>query len=307
MRATRPETVRARRTARLAAATLLGAWLAAGSGAADPSPAAPSAPPPAAARELIVATTTSAQDSGLLDVLVPDFERRTGYTVKVVAVGTGQALQMGEGGNADVLLVHAPAAEKAFMAAGHGVDRRLVMHNDFVLVGPRADPARVKGLPAAAEALRKIAAAGATFVSRGDDSGTHTAELALWQAAGVRPAPPWYEQSGQGMGPTLIIASEKDAYALADRGTYLALAKRLRLDVLVERDRALLNVYHVITVNPARHAGAPAINATGARLFSDYLTSVDTQAVINRFGADRYGQPLFVGDAHRTDADLGLR
>ena len=265
---------------------------------AAPAPTAPANP------NLILATTTSLQDSGLLDVLIPRFEQQTGYAVKAIAVGTGAALKMGEQGNADVLLVHAPAAEKAFMAGGFGADRRLVMHNDFVIVGPPADPAAVRGVPRAAEALRKIAAAGAMFVSRGDNSGTHQVELALWQQAGLAPAGrPWYLESGQGMGATLRLASEKRAYTLSDRGTYLANQADLELAILAEGDAALLNVYHVIVVNPARW---PQVNHAGATAFADFLRAPATQEIIRTFGVDRYGRPLFVPDADKTDADLGL-
>lgn len=263
-----------------------------------PAPTAPGNP------NLILATTTSTQDSGLLDVLIPRFEQQSGYRVKTVAVGTGAALKMGEQGNADALLVHAPAAEKAFMAGGFGADRRLVMHNDFVLVGPAADPVGTRGLTRAAEALRKIAAAGATFVSRADNSGTHQMELQLWQVAGVAPAGrPWYLESGQGMGATLKLASEKAAYTLTDRGTYLANRANLQLVILVEGDTMLLNVYHVMIVN---HEKWPNTNRAAATAFADFLTSPATQELIRTFGADKYGQPLFVPDADKTDADLGL-
>ncbi len=269
--------------------------------ACRPAHLAPTAP---GDPNLILATTTSTQDSGLLDVLIPRFEQQTGYRVKTVAVGTGAALKMGEQGNADVLLVHAPEAEEAFMAAGFGADRRLVMHNDFVLVGPAADPAGIRGIARAVEALRKIAAAGATFVSRGDNSGTHQVELALWQQAGVAPAGrPWYLESGQGMGATLKLASEKAAYTLTDRGTYLANRANLQLVILVEGDTMLLNVYHVMIVN---HEKWPNTNRAAATAFADFLTSPATQELIRTFGADKYGQPLFVPDADKTDADLGL-
>ncbi|PIZ25151.1 MAG: tungsten ABC transporter substrate-binding protein, partial [Chloroflexi bacterium CG_4_10_14_0_8_um_filter_57_5] len=250
------------------------------------------------------ATTTSTQDSGLLDVLIPLFEQQTGYKVQTVAVGTGAALKMGEEGNADVLLVHAPSSEKTFMDNGFGSDRRLVMHNDFVIVGPADDSAGTKGAATAVEAFQKIAAAGATFVSRGDDSGTNKMELSLWQTAAIDPAgQAWYVESSQGMGATLTITSEKDAYTLTDRATYLANKANLQLEILVEGDPALLNVYHVIIVN---HEKWPNSNLEGAMAFADFIVSPATQEVISTFGLDKYGQPLFFSDADKTDADLGL-
>ena len=277
---------------------------------AAPPTVAPTAPPtekPAPTNpELILATTTSTQDSGLLDVLVPMFEDQTGYKVKVVAVGTGQALQMGQEGNADVLLVHAPSSEKTYMDGNYGKDRMLVMHNDFIIVGPAADPAGIKGGAVAVDAFKKIAESAASFVSRGDKSGTNTKELALWKSAGLDPAgkkPAWYIESGQGMGATLTIASEKEAYTLTDRATFLANKSNLQLDLLVEKDNALLNVYHVITVNPDLW---PKVNFEGATAFADWLISAPTQDVIREFGVKEYGQPLFIPDADKTDADLGL-
>lgn len=262
------------------------------------------APEPPANPTLILATTTSTQDSGLLDELVPVFQDQTGYTVQTVAVGTGAALAMAEEGNADVLLVHAPASEKALMEAGWGKDRFLVMHNDFVFVGPADDPAGIKGAPTAAETLQKIADAGADFISRGDDSGTHKMELSLWGKTTAAPAgQAWYIESGQGMGATLTIASEKLAYTLTDRATYLANKENLDLEILVEGDAALLNVYHVITVNPDKW---PKSNYDGAIAFAKFMTDPATQAVIGEFGVDKFGQPLFFPDADKTDADLGL-
>lgn len=255
--------------------------------------------------ELILATTTSTQDSGLLDVLIPLFETETGYSVQTIAVGSGQAMKMGEEGNADVLLVHAPASEVAFMENGFGKDRALVMHNDFIIVGPASDPAGIKG-KAVTDALKLISAGSGTFVSRGDDSGTHKAELALWKKAGLDPKvamPVWYLESGQGMGATLTIASEKNAYTLIDRATYLANNANLQLEVLVEGDKALLNVYHVITVNPDKW---PKANYDGALAFLKFMTDPSTQKVIGQFGVDKYGQQLFIPDADKTDADLGL-
>lgn len=254
-------------------------------------------------REIILATTTSTYDSGLLDELIPLFESQTGYIVKTVAVGTGKALQMGEDGNADVLLVHAPAAEKELMDGGSGAERLLVMHNDFVIVGPAEDPAGIKGTSSAAEALGKIQTQGATFVSRGDDSGTHKKELSLWAEADTSLQGDFYLESGQGMGQTLRIASEKSAYTMTDRATYLATRDDLNLDILVEGDPVLLNVYHVITVNPEKWLD---INYDGATSFATFLVMPETQAAISMFGVDKFGQPLFFPDADRTDADLGL-
>lgn len=263
-----------------------------------PAPAAPANP------NLILATTTSTQDSGLLDVLVPMFEQQTGYTVQTVAVGTGAALKMAEEGNADVLLVHAPASEKALMEAGWGKDRFLVMHNDFVIVGPADDPAGIKGTPTAVEAFQKIADAGANFITRGDDSGTNKMEISLWGKTSSDPnGQAWYIDSGQGMGATLTITSEKQAYTLTDRATYLANKVNLSLDILVEGDAALLNVYHVITVNPEKW---PKSNYDGAIAFAKFMTDPATQTVIGDFGVDKFGQPLFFPDADKTDADLGL-
>ncbi len=254
---------------------------------------------------LILATTTSTQDSGLLDVLVPLFETGTGYTVQTIAVGSGQAMKMGEEGNADVLLVHAPASEVTFMDNGFGKDRALVMHNDFIIVGPADDSAAIKGLPVLA-AFKTIYKKGANFVSRGDDSGTHKAELNLWKKADLDPkgaVPAWYLETGQGMGASLTVASEKSAYILTDRATYLANKANLQLDILVEGDQSLLNVYHVIAVNPDKW---PKVNYDGAITFIKFMTQPTTQEIIGKFGVDKYGQPLFYPDADKTDADLGL-
>ncbi|MGB7875440.1 MAG: substrate-binding domain-containing protein [Anaerolineales bacterium] len=253
---------------------------------------------------LILATTTSTQDSGLLDELVPMFQEQSGYTVQTVAVGTGAALAMAEDGNADVLLVHAPASEKALMEAGWGKDRFLVMHNDFVIVGPADDPAAIQGTPTAVEAFQKIADAGAEFITRGDDSGTNKMEFSLWGQTAADPnGQAWYTDSGQGMGATLTITSEKQAYTLTDRATYLANKENLELEILVEGDAALLNVYHVMTVNPEKW---PKSNYAGALAFANFMTNADTQALIAEFGVDKFGQPLFFPDADKTDADLGL-
>jgi tungstate transport system substrate-binding protein len=267
-----------------------------------PTQAAVQATQPAI-KDLILATTTSTQDSGLLDVLVPMFEQQTGYVVKTVAVGTGAALQMGQQGNADVLLVHAPASEIPLVQQGYVNDRRLVMHNDFVIVGPSNDPAGIKGTKTAAEAFKKISTAGAGFISRGDDSGTNKMELTLWKSTSITPQGNWYSESGQGMGATLKIASEKQAYTLTDRATYLANKAVLDLDILVEGDPALLNVYHVMVVNPEKF---PKVNHAGAVAFADFITSPATQDVIGKFGVDKFGQPLFFPDAGKTDAELGV-
>lgn len=253
---------------------------------------------------IILATTTSTQDSGLLDDLLPRFEKATGYAVKTIAVGSGQALAMGKRGEADVLLVHSPEAEQALVAEGSGVNRRLVMHNDFVLVGPPADPAGV-ARHTAMEALRRIAATKALFLSRGDNSGTHAQERKLWQAASLEPeGQPWYQQTGLGMGQTLAIAADKGAYTLSDRGTYLALRQKLGLPILHEGDPTLRNVYHVIEVNGARF---PKVNAAGARAFADFLVSKEAQQRIKEFGIACYGSPLFFPDAVVPQAGAGRR
>lgn len=254
-------------------------------------------------KNLILATTTSTQDSGLLDVLIPVFEKKTGYFVKTISVGSGQAMAMGQKGEADVLLVHSPAAERKFMAEGFGVNRRLVMHNDFIVVGPAQDPAKIKGTKSTPEAFKKIASAGALFLSRGDNSGTNAKEKEVWKAAGINPdGQKWYQQTGLGMGQTLNVASEKDGYTLADRGTYLAMKKNLRLNILMEGDAILLNIYHVIEVNPAKW---PKVNVAGSKAFSDFVVAKDTQAIIKTFGVDKYGSPLFFPDAGKKEEDLG--
>ncbi|HET6490739.1 MAG TPA: substrate-binding domain-containing protein [Syntrophales bacterium] len=256
-----------------------------------------------AQKNIIMATTTSTQDSGLLDVLLPIFEKKTGYFVKTIAVGSGQAMAMGQKGEADVLLVHSPAAEQKFIAEGYGVNRRLVMHNDFIILGPPADPARIKGLKKASEGFKKIAGTASLFVSRGDNSGTHSKEKEIWKAAGINPSgQKWYQETGLGMGQTLGVAAEKKGYTLADRGTYLALKKGLGLDILVEGDGILLNIYHVIEVNPQKW---PKVNVAGAKAFSDFMVSKETQAVIKTFGVDKYGSPLFFPDAGKKVEDLG--
>jgi len=254
-------------------------------------------------KALILATTTSTQDSGLLDVLIPMFEKKTGYFVKTIAVGSGQAMAMGQKGEADVLLVHSPAAEKKFVAAGYGINRRIIMHNDFVIVGPPADPAKIKGTKKAAAGFQKIASAKALFLSRSDKSGTHSKEMAIWKSAAIKPeGQKWYQQTGLGMGRTLSVASEKNGYTLSDRGTYLALKKNLHLDILVEGDGILLNVYHVVEINPAKW---PKVNAAGAKAFSDFMVSPEAQAVIKTFGIEKFGSPLFFPDAGKKEEEVG--
>lgn len=258
---------------------------------------------PPANPTIIMASTTSTGDSGLMDVLIPVFQQKTGYVIKPIYVGSGAAMTMGERGDADVLLVHAPESEVKFMQARHGTDRKLVMHNDFIIVGPASDPAGIKGMPSAIEALKKIASSKATFISRGDNSGTDQLEKKLWKTAAIEPkGQSWYQESGQGMGATLSIASEKTAYTITDRATFLARQAGLSLVLLAEKDPVLLNVYHVILVLPAK---TPRINAAGAKAFSDFLISSDAQDIIKRFGVEKYGQPLFSPDFGKTEAELG--
>lgn len=251
---------------------------------------------------VILSTTTSTQDSGLLDVLVPLFERQTGYSVKTIAVGTGQALALAGRGEADVVLAHAPALEKKYIADGKMLNRRLVMYNDFVIIGPAEDPAKIQRMTKAADAMKAIASTGSRFVSRGDNSGTHNLEKELWKLAGVEPQTGWYIESGQGMGATLGIADDRKAYTLTDRGTYLAFQKRVRLPILLEGDRPLLNLYSVMEVNPAN---GPKVNTAGGKAFADFMVSADVQRVIKTFGVDKYGQPLFVPVAGTKEEDVG--
>jgi tungstate transport system substrate-binding protein len=247
-----------------------------------------------AKRSIILATTTSTQDSGLLDAIVPRFEKERGIEVKVIAVGTGAALRMAASGDADVVLVHAPDAERKYVESGDLIDSRLVMHNDFVVVGPPNDPAGVKTVKNAADAMRAIAARG-VFISRGDDSGTHAAELALWAAVRVDPKSLGRrEETGQGMGATLSIADQKRAYTLTDRGTFLSLRKRLGLTIAFEGDPTLRNIYHVYAVNPAKHSKA---RRGEARAFIDFLVSPPIQQAIGAFKRDVYGESLFFPDA----------
>ena len=255
-------------------------------------------------KTVILATTTSTQDSGLLDVLVPQFEKESGLQVKTISVGSGQAMKMGEKGEADVLLVHSPEAEKKFMADGFGASRRLVMHNDFVIVGPAADPAGVRKAAGSADALKRVARSGALFASRGDNSGTHAKEKGLWKTAGINPeGQKWYQQSGLGMGQTLNVAAEKKGYTLTDRATFLALKKSLGLVILGEGDTKLLNIYHVIEINPLRW---PKVNAADGKLFADFMISSKAQEIIGSFGTGKFGAPLFFPDAGKKPAALGL-
>lgn len=253
---------------------------------------------------VILATTTSTRDSGLLDVLVPMFEQQTGYQVKPVSVGSGAALVMGSRGEADVLLVHAPEAERLWMAEDYGTERLLVMHNDFVILGPPDDPAGLRGAGSAVAALGRIAETGVTWISRDDHSGTDQLEKHLWRELGRDPKEmAWYVVSGQGMGATLTLADQKRAYTLADRATYLAHRAALELSVLVEGDRRLLNVYHVMPINPTRFPQL-AINAEGGRAFAQFLVGLEAQQVIAKFGSEKYGQPLFVPDAGKAGDEL---
>ena len=264
------------------------------------APCRPLAPLAAQSRDVILATTTSTRDAGLLDSLLPVFERETRYHVKVIAVGSGQALAMGRRGDADVVLSHAPEAERVLVDSGYFVRRRLVMHNEFLVVGPAADPAGLRGLSDAVAALRRLVERRAPFVSRGDQSGTHQREQLLWKRTGI--APPtrdgWYVESGQGMGATLQLADEKRAYTLTDRATYLAWRDKLQLVPMVEGDSLLYNVYHVLELNPKN---AARVNLTGGRALADFFVAPETQALIAGFGKARFGQSLFVPDAGKPD------
>jgi tungstate transport system substrate-binding protein len=253
-------------------------------------------------RNVILSTTTSTQDSGLLDVLVPVFEKQSGYSVKTISVGTGQSLALAAKGDADVALVHAPSLEKKYVAEGKLQNRRLVMYNDFVIIGPKDDPAKIASLKSADAVLKAIEGAKAPFVSRGDNSGTHNLEKSLWKTAGIQPKGSWYIESGQGMGATLGIAQERNAYTITDRGTYLALQKRVTLPILVEGDRALLNIYSVMEVNPAN---GPRVNAAGGKAFADFMVSPQAQKMIKSFGVEKFGQPLFVPVAGKREEELG--
>jgi tungstate transport system substrate-binding protein len=259
----------------------------------------PAAAPTRASGELILGSTTTTQDTGLLDVLVDAFEERTGYSVKLITGGSGQIIEQASRGDIDALLVHSPAAEKRFVEEGGGIERTLVMHNDFVVIGPDADPAAVRLAASASDAFSKIATAGGPFVSRGDDSGTHVKELAIWDAADVDPAgESWYAETGQGQAATMQIANQRQAYALTDRGTYLAQRDNLDLVIVYEGDTILLNVYHALLVNPANHDD---INEAAGRAFIEFITSDEIQALIGEFGVEEFGEPLFTPDAGKPE------
>jgi tungstate transport system substrate-binding protein len=274
-----------------------------------------SAPPtttggPPANPDLIMASTTSTRDSGLMDVLIPVFEQKTGYKMKPVYVGSGAAMALGQQGNADVLLVHSPAAEVAFMAGGYGINRRLIMHNDFIIVGQPLDPARISGMTSATAALSTIASLRATFYSRGDNSGTDALEKSLWAKIGITVAdnsttnPKWYIQGGAGTGmlDLLRLVSDKGGYTITDRATFVANQSTLALKIMVQGDPVLLNIYHVIQVNPDKF---PKVNAAGAKAFSDFMVDPATQKLIADYGKEKYGQALFFPDAGKTEAELG--
>ena len=256
---------------------------------------------PAQSRDIVLATTTSVRDAGLLDHLLPPFERATGYTVKVVAVGSGQAMELGRRGEADILILHDPASEERFVADGFGIERRALMHNEFLLVGPDTDPARARGLDVVS-AFRAIARSGTAFVSRGDRSGTHAKELAIWAAAGITPADPWYRESGQGMGATLLIADQLRACTLTDVATFLGHRYPLDLAILVEGDTLLRNPYHVIRANPARF---PRVNAEGATALWSYLLAPETQREIGEFRREELGRAIFVPDGMTVEDGRG--
>jgi tungstate transport system substrate-binding protein len=257
----------------------------------------------AASKNVILSTTTSTQDSGLLEVLVPLFEKKSGYSVKTISVGTGQALELAAKGEADVALVHAPSLEKKYVAAGKLLNRRLVMYNDFIILGPADDPAKIKSTKSSMEALKRIAGGQSRFVSRGDNSGTHNLEKSLWKLAGVESKGSWYIESGQGMGATLGIANDRNAYTISDRATYLAFRKRVALAILLEGDKPLLNVYSVMEVNPAN---GPRINTAGGKAFADFMVSPEAQSAIKTFGVEKFGQALFIPVAGKREEDLGV-
>jgi len=245
---------------------------------------------------IILSTTTSTQDSGLLDFLLPIFTEETGIEVKTIAVGTGKALQMGRDGEADVLLVHSKADEIKFVEEGYGTERRDVMYNDYILVGPKDDPLNLKtDYPNnILEGLKRIAEKEAVFVSRGDDSGTHKKELSIWKAANIEPSGAWYLEAGAGMGDVLKITSEKQGYTISDRGTYLSMRDVLDLEIIIEGDENLFNQYGVIPVNPEKN---PHVNIDAAIEFMNWITSDRVQDLIKEFGVEEYGQPLFIPNA----------
>ena len=252
--------------------------------------------------DIILATTTSTQDSGLLDVLIPMFEEQTGFRVKTIAVGTGQALAMGEKGEADVLLTHAPASEKPLVESGAVTNYQLVMHNDFILVGPSSDPAKVKDLKSVADAFKAISETSSIFVSRGDDSGTDKKEKGIWKDINIPNEGSWYQETGQGMGQTLNIASQKEGYTMTDRATFLAQKDNLQLEIAVQGEKSLLNIYHVMQVNEEKF---PKVNADGAKAFVEFMIDSKTQDIIGEFGMDEYGEPLFFKDAGKTEEEIG--
>lgn len=273
---------------------------------AQPAPA----PPKPVNPTVIMASTTSTRDSGLMDVLIPIFQQKTGYVMKPIYVGSGQAMSMGQQGQADVLLVHAPASEVKFMQDGYGLTRKLLMHNDYVIVGPASDPAKIKGMASATDALKKIGDAKINFYSRGDNSGTDQLEKSLWAKIGITVKdgstsnPGWYLEANLGMGDLLRVVSEKQSYTISDRATYLNNKKTISLDILVEGDPVLLNIYHVIIIHPDKFPNVK-INYEGAKAFSDFLVSPDSQKVIGQYGVDKYGAPLFFPDVGKTEAQLG--
>lgn len=246
-------------------------------------------------KELILASTTSTQDSGLFDEMLPAFEKATGYKVKVIAVGSGEAIELGEKGEADVILVHSRKAEDQFVEEGYGINRKDVMHNDFLIVGPKEDPAQISGMTVAADAFKAIADSKSLFVSRGDDSGTHKKELSIWEKLAITPAEDWYIETGQTMGETLRITEEKQGYTLTDNGTWLAQKENFTLVELVKGDKILYNPYGVIAVNPEKHTDIK-INYEGAMAFINWITSSEGQGIINEFGVKEFGQPLFYPD-----------
>ena len=254
-------------------------------------------------KDVIVAMTTSIEDSGLLDDLVPAIEKKTGYKLKSVSVGTGQALALAEKGEVDALFVNSPPAERKVLEGGAVINRRLVMHNDFIIVGPATDKAQIREKKDAVAAFTMIAKNKALFVSRGDDSGTNKLERSLWKQAAIAPTGTWYQQTGAGMGQTLQVANEKQGYTLADRATYLNQEKNLSLPILTEGDPKLLNLYHVLEVNPEKF---PRVNQTGAKVFSDFLLSPEGQTLIAAHGKAKLGKALFVVDGGKTEKDYGF-
>jgi tungstate transport system substrate-binding protein len=287
---------------KLMAALLVTLTLAGCGGAAKETPKdtakeTPAAPTPVEQKvepkgEMILATTTSTQDTGLLDVLLPEFTKQTGWTVKTVAVGSGAALAMAQKGEADAVLAHAPSSEKPLVDAGDVTNYHQIMHNDFVIVGPAADPAGIKGKPVA-DAMKAIAAKPAVFVSRGDNSGTNSKENELWKTAGITPSGDWFLKSGTGMGATLAIANDKVGYTLTDRATYLAQKNNLKLNILVEGDKSLLNIYHVMQVNPTKFS---KVKGAAGEAFVNFMLKPETMKIITSFGVDKYGGQLFYSD-----------